>query len=182
MIRHGSAVFGLAAVRRTRLLEVGGFDETMRTVADWELWLRLVLGGSAIGVVDEPLARYRLSTTSLTADKLGEARGYVAALERARGHARTAADRELVEDSLASHREQALFIEAEAALRAGERRARRLAAGILVRRGVGVRTRAKALAAVATPQAAGRFLARREDAMGRSRLLRSLPDSRLLLG
>lgn len=33
--------FGTALVRRDRLIEVGGFDESLRMGIDWDLWLRL---------------------------------------------------------------------------------------------------------------------------------------------
>ena len=48
-------IFGLAAVRRRRLLAVGGFDETLPTATDWDCWIRLILSGSAAGLVAEPL-------------------------------------------------------------------------------------------------------------------------------
>ena len=57
------------AVRRTRLLAIGGFDESLRTSEDWDLLIRLVLAGAAAGLVDEPLYRYRLRPDSLTADR-----------------------------------------------------------------------------------------------------------------
>ena len=53
-------VFGLAAVRRERFLEAGGFEESLRYATDWDLWARLILDGSRVGAVMEPLARYRL--------------------------------------------------------------------------------------------------------------------------
>ena len=62
-------VFGLAAVRRSVLLEHGGFDESIIWTEDWDLWLRLILAGSGAGCVDEPLAEYRLRETSLTAQR-----------------------------------------------------------------------------------------------------------------
>jgi glycosyltransferase involved in cell wall biosynthesis len=46
-------------VRRTTLEEVGGFDATMRSSEDWDLWVRLAARGE-VGYIDEPLARYRL--------------------------------------------------------------------------------------------------------------------------
>src|SRR5437764_1122040 len=49
-------IFGLAAVRRDRMLAAGGFDEQIRWTTDWGLWIRLILEGSKAGAVDEPLA------------------------------------------------------------------------------------------------------------------------------
>lgn len=59
-------VFGQAAVRRSRFEEVGGFDASLRRAEDWDLWLRLVLTGSLVGLVDSPLGEYRRTAGSLT--------------------------------------------------------------------------------------------------------------------
>jgi glycosyltransferase involved in cell wall biosynthesis len=61
---------GWPAVRRGRLLEVGGFDESYRVAYDWECWLRLILGGSSAGMVDAPLMTYHVHEGSLSADKV----------------------------------------------------------------------------------------------------------------
>ena len=148
----------------------------MPTAADWELWLRLVLTGSAVGVVDEPFARYRLRDGSLTADKVSEWRGCVAALERAAQlSGLDDADRRVLRESLGHYRRLALLTEAEAALRT-RGPARRLSARVLVGAGFSLRTRAKALAAMLAPRVGRMLLARREAATGKSRLTRSLPD------
>src|SRR5207237_3602736 len=76
-------VFGLAAVRRARLLEVGGFDEAIRWTTDWDCWARLILGGSAAGAVGEPLALYRLRESSLAADRAKLVAGAVQTLSNA---------------------------------------------------------------------------------------------------
>jgi glycosyltransferase involved in cell wall biosynthesis len=61
---------GWPAVRRTRLLEAGGWDESYRVAYDWECWLRLILAGSLVGMVDAPLMTYHVHEGSLSADKL----------------------------------------------------------------------------------------------------------------
>jgi glycosyltransferase involved in cell wall biosynthesis len=58
---------GHPAVRRSRLMEIGGFDEEFRAAADWECWLRMILAGSSAGLVDAPLLRYRLHAGAMTA-------------------------------------------------------------------------------------------------------------------
>lgn len=60
---------GWPAVRRERLLEAGGFDESYRVAYDWECWLRLILSGSSVGMVDTPLMTYHVHEGSLSADK-----------------------------------------------------------------------------------------------------------------
>jgi hypothetical protein len=52
------------------LLEAGGFDESYRVAYDWECWLRLILAGSSVGMVDAPLMTYHVHEGSLSADKL----------------------------------------------------------------------------------------------------------------
>jgi GT2 family glycosyltransferase len=61
---------GWPAVRRARLLEAGGWNESYRIAYDWECWLRLILGGSSAGLVDAPLMTYRVHHGSLSADKV----------------------------------------------------------------------------------------------------------------
>lgn len=61
---------GWPAVRRERLVEAGGWDDSYRVAYDWECWLRLILGGSSVGMVDAPLMTYHVHEGSLSADKV----------------------------------------------------------------------------------------------------------------
>jgi hypothetical protein len=63
------------AVRRSRLLEVGGFDARLKHGEDWECWLRLVLSGSRVGLVDAPLSRYHLHEGQMSARRGESLRG-----------------------------------------------------------------------------------------------------------
>lgn len=72
----------LSAVRRDRLLAVDGFDESIDCADDWDCWLRLVLGGSKIGCVDEPLARYRLRSGAMTERRSRDFAGRLTVLRR----------------------------------------------------------------------------------------------------
>ena len=57
----------MSAVRRERLLAIGGFDSSLTHGEDWDFWLRLVITGSRIGLVDAPLSRYRMGPRQATA-------------------------------------------------------------------------------------------------------------------
>lgn len=57
-------------VRRELVAEVGGFDPRMRTLADWDLWVRLARQ-AAPAVVDEPLVGYRLHEGNMSSDPAG---------------------------------------------------------------------------------------------------------------
>jgi glycosyltransferase involved in cell wall biosynthesis len=45
-------------VRRTALEESGGFDESLPSCQDWDMWTRVVQAGYGIDVVEEVLARH----------------------------------------------------------------------------------------------------------------------------
>jgi glycosyltransferase involved in cell wall biosynthesis len=54
-----------AVVRRTLVERAGGFDETLTSVEDWDLWLRLGLDGARWRCVDRALAEYRVRDTGM---------------------------------------------------------------------------------------------------------------------
>jgi hypothetical protein len=64
-------VFGHPAIRLAAFLRVGGFDEDVRHATDWECWIRMVLSGSTLVVIDRPLAIYRIHSRSSSADRVG---------------------------------------------------------------------------------------------------------------
>lgn len=47
-------------VRRPLVEAAGGFDETLTSVEDWDLWVRLARAGARWHCVDRPLAEYRI--------------------------------------------------------------------------------------------------------------------------
>jgi glycosyltransferase involved in cell wall biosynthesis len=163
------------AVRRRRLLDVGGFDESMYSGSDWECLIRLIHRDAVAGLVDEPLYRYRIHDRSVTADRVRTLRDRVGLLERVRQtYALSDRERATLARSLARQRASLALTETEAALRAGSPDARRRALAAARTHTVGLRTRAAALAAALAPKAAARALERREARSGRSRLRRSL--------
>jgi GT2 family glycosyltransferase len=150
------------AVRRERLLGVGGFDPAMTSVDDWELWVRVILGGGRVGIVDEPLALYRVRETSLSAQPLRRGHGSVAALERAAARTDLAAhERETVEEALAGHRRQLALAELDDALLRRAGGVHRHALAILRDAGHPGATRVKAAAAALAPPVARLLLERR---------------------
>lgn len=57
------------AMRRERLLAIGGYDESLHSAEDWDCCIRLIHAGATAGLVDEPLLDYRLGSASLTAHR-----------------------------------------------------------------------------------------------------------------
>jgi hypothetical protein len=155
-------VFGLAAVRRQRLLEYGGFDESIRFTADWELWIRMILGGSRVAMCPEPLARYRLLRGSLSSQRARMLEGRLATLEKAARHpGLEPAERAVLDETIARHRRGLAIARAREALLEGSRDARRRSLELARAPSVGLSTRVKALASAAVPGVARRLLAER---------------------
>ncbi|HLF67957.1 MAG TPA: glycosyltransferase family A protein [Gaiellaceae bacterium] len=156
-------VFGLAAVRRSRLLEHGGFDESILWTTDWDLWLRLILDGSRAGCVDEPLALYRLRETSLTARRRDLLLGKLTTLEKARQNPDLMeSERPTLEASLTAYRRELDLMDLRAAAAAGEPSTRGRALELLRAGDVRLRSRLQVAALAAAPGVAGRVLRKRE--------------------
>jgi hypothetical protein len=165
------------AVRRQTLMEVGGFDESLRTGSDWECAIRLIHSGARAGMVEEPLYRYRMEDGSLTSDRVGTLRDRIVLLERVgRSYELGESETGALRRSLATQRSALVLTEAEAALRMRERDARKRALAAARSPGIPLLTRASAIAAAIAPGTAGRLLERRAQKTGASRLARSVPD------
>jgi glycosyl transferase family 2 len=134
------------AVRRVRLLALGGYDETLEAGEDWDILLRLIFAGCPAGLVDEPLYAYRQRAGSVTSARLGALTSRVQLLEKATHHPGLSVDEAAaLERSLIANRTRLLRAQAEVALleQSADRRTRalRLAAA----RGVDLRERARAV-------------------------------------
>lgn len=71
-------------VRRDRVMEVGGFDESLRRGQDFDLWLRLVSAGIRAGYNPEPLIHYRVREGNLSGTAAQQARRALDVLTRIR--------------------------------------------------------------------------------------------------
>ena len=157
-------VFGLAAVRRQRFREHGGFDESIRWTTDWDLWLRMILDGSRVGAVAEPLALYRLREGSLTARRKELALGKIMTLEKAAGNpALASVHRTVLGESLRFYESQLAALDLDAAVLAADPGLRRQALRLLFSRHAPRSARKTAIATLASPALARRFLRRRAE-------------------
>jgi glycosyltransferase involved in cell wall biosynthesis len=68
-------------IRRDCLEQVGGFDETLSTAADYDLWLRLARLGW-LGCVQQPLGAYRIQRGSMVTNMARTEQEVIAVLER----------------------------------------------------------------------------------------------------
>ena len=163
-ILQRSFVANIAAVRRARFLDIGGFDESIPWCDDWDFWLRLILNGSRAGCVDEPLAEYTVRSESVSAYRRDVLRGSVRLLEKAeveqnlRPHERG----DLVL-SLAEKRRELVRLELQEALARRDPDARRRALAVAFDSGYGTLTRFKMAASAVAPGLARRLLRRRNE-------------------
>jgi Glycosyl transferase family 2 len=156
-------IFGAAAVRRSRLVEIGGFDEAIVSGTDWDCWIRLVFSGSMVGLVDQPLYRYHMHENAMSSDKLLTSRGQVQTAEKAaRTLDLTPSERALVQRLLTERRAAAELERARTALLDGTPDARRRSLDIVKQRGHGLPTRVKAALGAAAPGTMGRLLNARQ--------------------
>jgi hypothetical protein len=119
---------GWPAIRRQRLVQVGGFDERLRVGYDWDCWLRLILSGSLAGMIDEPLYEYRFDQAgNLTANDVVTLRARLAVLDKARrDQTLTDAEAEVLAASMRRHERRATVADAWAGLQGGEHPRRRM--------------------------------------------------------
>jgi glycosyltransferase involved in cell wall biosynthesis len=146
-------VGGWPAIRRQRLLEIGGFDENLRTGYDWDCWTRLLLNGSGAGLATPPYYEYHLHSGSLTGSRVSSLWDRVRLLEKAfDAPSLSENERGRLRQAIRAHRSRAIIAEAQAAARSEGPR-RRLPA-LAVATGVEPRARLAALlAATASPLA-----------------------------
>ncbi len=160
---HNHFIFGLASVRRSRYVSVGGFDESVVN-PDTDFFLRAVLAGARAGLVDAPLAIYRLREGSLSANHAVNMRAELSIFERARTDpSLTFEERAYLEHELEVKRGETRVISAADAVAEGAPDARRNALAVAfgdLPPGFGTRTRLKALAAAVSPRLARRGLGR----------------------
>jgi glycosyltransferase involved in cell wall biosynthesis len=63
-------VSNCSIARRDTIMRAGLFDESLRSVEDFDLWLRVIKAGGCIAYHRDVLARYRRRSGSLTADPI----------------------------------------------------------------------------------------------------------------
>ena len=66
--RSCAAAIHAVLIERDMIVRIGGFDTSLRTCEDWDLWQRAARMGGRWVHVDSPLSYYRLSEHSLTQD------------------------------------------------------------------------------------------------------------------
>jgi Glycosyl transferase family 2 len=155
------------AVRRSRLLEVGGFDPAISHGEDWECFIRLILSGSRAGMVDEPLARYRLQPGSLSSQAVESGADRLAIFEKTLGRDDLSdRERSLLAAKLEAARLELRLAQARETLLVGGPGSRDAARRLLFERRLPVGIRLRAALAWMAPKLARKLLRRRGTTTG----------------
>ena len=75
-------VSNCSIARRETIMRAGLFDESLRSVEDFDLWLRIIKQGGRIAYHRDVLARYRRRSDSLTADPIWLSRHVIQVLDK----------------------------------------------------------------------------------------------------
>jgi glycosyltransferase involved in cell wall biosynthesis len=155
-------IFAWPAIRRSLLLDVGGYDESFTTAYDLDCFMRLIYQGARAAFIDEPLYRWRLSSFSMSSDGRRNAEAHIRALEKIKSSGRLDdRERRVAESVIASQRATIVRMNAHLALEERRSDARRRSLKLVFGRDFNLATRAKATLAIVSPPLARRLLARR---------------------
>jgi Glycosyl transferase family 2 len=150
------------ALRRERFLAAGGFDPQFTHAEDWECFIRMILGGSRAGLVEEPLGTYRLQQGSLSNQTVALQHGHIEVLRKTAGDARLTPDeRERLAAAIAHYEGELRLAQLREAVLTGGSAARAEAWKALRRSDTPAPARAKAALAVVWPGLARRVASRR---------------------
>lgn len=156
-------VFGHTAVSRKRFLEIGGFEEGIHRTSDWDLWARMILGGSAVGIVNEPLATYHVHDRALSSSRLDQTRGRLMTLQRMLAHpSLTVSERNFVDHYVATTRREIEWGDTKLAILEGTPGVRARALRVFADSGQPRIVRSRALATAIAPWVPRRALLRQQ--------------------
>jgi GT2 family glycosyltransferase len=71
-----------ACLARATVEATGGFDESLRGVEDWDLWIRIITAGGRAARDERALSVYARGHASVSSDRLGMARQEIALLRK----------------------------------------------------------------------------------------------------
>lgn len=121
LVKQECNVMICSMARRETVLRAGGFDESLRSSEDFDLWLRIVKMGGRISYHRQVLARYRKRRGSLSSDPVWMCKHILMVFEKAeRSLDLTAQERETLSQSIARFRALQRFHEGKRAFFEGD--------------------------------------------------------------
>ncbi len=153
------------AIRRSLLVQAGGYDESFPVMQDWECFARLVLGGAIVAYVHEPLYRWRMTAGSRSSrDRVANVQAIEKMLLKLlAGPLLREPERAQAQALLGERRRWLARERARQAVESRSVQARRRSLTLLTGQGFDRATRAKAAVTVLSPALARRFLKRRAE-------------------
>lgn len=91
--------------RRQVIVDEGGFDESLRSYEDWDLWMRLAARGCKFASIDCKGAIYRRYPNTMVTNLPNMYRNRLAVSRKSRQLCRNQADREIVDNGMQRFRE-----------------------------------------------------------------------------
>jgi len=123
LLRRCTPLTSTVVVRREAVLEVGAFDESIRTSEDHDLWLRLAVAGKHLSYQRQVLTRYRRRQGSMTADPVWLAQNNLQVLVKTLGRCRQGSrESGLVQRAIEKKNADIEYLKGHRALLAGDAR------------------------------------------------------------
>lgn len=121
LARRVNVTMSTIIARREAVLAAGGFDESLRYVEDYDMWLRMAFQGARMTYIREPLAYRRMRGSSLSANGVKMQRALVDVLEQfGRNHELTGSRLAAWADAVATARSRVGLTVAKMNLSAGD--------------------------------------------------------------
>ena len=121
LVNHQCNVMVSVTARREAIINAGMFDEQLRSVEDFDLWLRIVKQGGRIAYHRQRLARYRRRAGSLSSDPVWMVDHGLKVLEKARATmSLTTAERKALEQAITRFRARLCFHQGKRAFFGGD--------------------------------------------------------------
>lgn len=121
LVRQRCNVMVSVTARRATLINVGLFDESLRSSEDFDMWLRVVKAGGRIAYHPRPLIRYRRRPDSLSADPVWMYQHILAVLDKsARTMSLTAQESDTLREECARFQSMLWLHEGKRALARGD--------------------------------------------------------------
>lgn len=154
------------SVRRAAWARIGGFDESLPICEDWDCWMRMILSGSRVALLDGGLLFRRHHDHNLSSDRHGMLSGRLEVLRRVQQDPRLDhAERQVVAASIRTNQRALTHLQGTELLRAWRSgsdgsalRQRRAAVRLMTSRGTTPKRRTVLAAGAIAPRAVGRLL------------------------
>ena len=124
LLRQRCTVMISVIARRETIMRVGMFDESLRSVEDFDLWLRIIKAGGRIAYHRQAVVRYRRRPGSLSSDPVWMYQHALQVLDKAeRTLDLVPAERAVLEETRARFRASLRFYEGKRAFTRGDAKA-----------------------------------------------------------